>query len=411
MDTFITPNWVVTDVATGFLDSTKLIGRFDRQWEDAWANKPEGAQIGNTAQVRIEQRWLVTEGQAFQQQPILNQTVPISINHQFNVGCGWSTAQATTEVEEVQTRYTRTSGKRMAAKWDRVAGAEVYKSVSFSVGTPGTNITDNGVWGDAVALLQEQAVPDDYMAVISPSQQQSLNVANQPLFNPQSFIGEIFESGKFSNAALGMKSWYFDPLLPTHTTGTFTSSSPAVNGSGLTGSTLATDGWGTYALKAGDVFTLDGVFATNPLEQDLNMGRLMQFSMTSDLAGSTSATLAFTPAIITSGPLQNVTGSPADNAAINFLGSTGAVSATMSATTSRQNLIFHPSAFAFVMVDMKRKLAGAETGYISDKETRIKMRWAEQWNGQTDQELSRIDTMGGIASILPYFAVRAWGKS
>ncbi len=127
MNTLITPNWVSTDTATGFLDSTKLIGRFDRQWDEQWSSKPEDAQIGATVQVRIEQRWLVTEGQAYQQQAILNQTVPITINHQFNIGMGYSSAQATLEIEEVQSRYTRPAGKRMAAKWDRVAGQEVYK--------------------------------------------------------------------------------------------------------------------------------------------------------------------------------------------------------------------------------------------------------------------------------------------
>lgn len=410
MNTFISPNWVTTDTATGFLDSTKLIGRFDRQWDDSFVNKPEGAQIGNTVQVRIEQRWLATEGQALQQQAILNQTVPISINHQFNIGMGWSTSQATLEVEEVTSRYTKPAGKRMAAKWDRVAGAEVYKSVYFSIGVPGTNVATNLEWQQAVALLQEQGVPDDFCAVISPSQQATTNSSNQAIFNLPGGT-KMFESGKFSGPALGISDWYFDPLLPTHTTGTFTASTPAVNGSGLTGSTLATDGWGTYAFKQGDVFTLDGVYSTNPLEQDLNMGRLQQFVMSTDLAGSTTATLAFTPAIITSGPLQNVTNAPADNAAITFLGSTGAVGGIMTATASRQNLVFHPSAFAFVMVDLKRDLAGAETGYVSDKETRVKMRWAEQYNIQTDQQPSRVDTIGGIAPILPYFAVRAWGQS
>lgn len=408
-NTIITPNWVTTDTATGFLDSTKLIGRFDRQWDDSFYNKPGGAQIGDTVQVRIEQRWLATEGQALQQQAILNQTVPITVNHQFNVGMGWSTSQATLEIEEVQSRYTRPAGKRLAAKWDRVAGAEVYKSVSFSVGTPGTNIADNLTWQDAVALLQEQAVPDEVMACISPSQQATTNSSNQTLFNPAAYIGEMFKSGKVAGASLGMREWCSDPLLPMHTTGTFTASTPAVNGSGLSGSTLATDGWGTYALKAGDVFTIDGVYATNPLEQDLSMGRLMQFSISADQSGSSTATLAFTPAIVTSGALQNVNAAPADNAAINFLGSTGSVGGTMSATASRQNLIFHPSAFAFVMVDLDRDLPGADSGYTSDKETRVKMRWARQWNVQTDQKASRIDTIGGVAAILPYFAVRAWG--
>lgn len=410
-NTFITPNWVTTDTATGFLDSTKLIGRFDRQWDDSFYNKPGGAKIGDTVQVRIEQRWLATEGQALQQQALYNQTVPITVNHQFNVGMGWSTSQATLEVEEVQNRYTKPAGKRLAAKWDRVAGAEVYKSVYFSVGTPGTAISDNLTWQTAVAILQEQAVPDDLMAVISPNQQAVTNSSNQTLFNPAAYIGEMFKSGKVAGASLGMREWYMDPLLPMHTTGTFTASTPAVNGSGLTGSTLTTDGWGTYALKAGDVFTIDGVYSTNPLEQDLNMGRLQQFSLTADVSGSSTATLSFTPAIITSGALQNVTNAPADNAAINFLGATGSVGATMSATSSRQNLIFHPSAFAFVMVDMDRDLAGAECGYTSDKETRVKMRWAKQWNVQTDQSASRIDTLGGIAPILPYFAVRAWGAA
>ncbi len=411
MNTFITPNWVTTDTATGFLDSTKLIGRFDRQWDDSFANKPEGAQIGNTVQVRIEQRWLATEGQALQQQAILNQTVPISINHQINVGMGWSTSQATLEVEEVQSRYSKPAGKRIAARWDRIAGAEVYKSVYFSVGTPGSTITSNATWQDAVALLQEQAVPDDYCAVVSPSQQAALTSSNFTLFNPQMQVSEYFKSGKFAAAALGVDEWFFDPLLPLHTTGTFTTSTPIVTAALLTGSTLTTSGWGTVALKAGDVFVIDGVFSTNPLEQDLNMGRLQQFTMSADLAGSSTLTLAFSPAIVTSGPLQNVTNSPAASAAITFLGSTGSVGATMAATASRQNLVFHPSAFAFVMVDLKKNLAGAETGYVSDQETRVKMRWAEQYNIQTDQQPSRIDTIGGIAAILPYFAVRAWGAS
>lgn len=410
-NTIITPNWVTTDTATGFLDSTKLIGRFDRQWDDSFFNKPGGAQIGDTVQVRIEQRWLATEGQALQQQAILNQTVPITVNHQFNVGMGWSTAQATLEVEEVQSRYTRPAGKRLAAKWDRVAGAEVYKSVYFSVGTPGTNISSNATWQDAVALLQEQAVPDEFYACVSPSQQATLTSSNQALFNPTQFIGEMFKSGKFGGAALGMREWYFDPLLPMHTTGTYTASTIVTTSAGQTGSTLTTSGWGTYALKAGDIFTIDGVYSTNPLEQDLNMGRLQQFSMAADLSGSSTATLTFTPAIVTSGALQNVTAAPANSAAITFLGSTGAVAGTLAATNSRQNLVFHPSAFAFVMVDLDRDLPGADSGYTSDKETRVKMRWARQWNVQTDQKASRIDTIGGVAAILPYFAVRGFGAS
>ncbi len=206
MNTIVTPNWVTTDTATGFLDSTKLIGRFDRQWTEQWTNKPEGAMIGETVQVRIEQRWLATEGQALQQQAIYNQTVPITINHQFNIGMGWSTAQQTLEIEEVQSRYSRPAGKRLAAKWDRVAGQEVYKSVYFSVGSPGVNITDNATWQDAVAIMQEQGVPDDYMAVVSPSQQASLVSPTSPRSIPSSRFPNTSRAGSSARGRWASRS-------------------------------------------------------------------------------------------------------------------------------------------------------------------------------------------------------------
>ena len=137
-----------------FKNNLKLIGQFDRTWEKQnWGNKPEGAQIGDTVQVRIQQRWQVFEGQGLVQQAILNQTVPLTINHQFQVGMGWSSAQTALEVEKVQDRYTRPAGRRQANKWDAVAGAEVYKSVYFSAGSPGTPLSSNKTWTDAVALL------------------------------------------------------------------------------------------------------------------------------------------------------------------------------------------------------------------------------------------------------------------
>ena len=129
MNTFITPTWVSKDVAVNWLNEITLVGQFDRSWDEAWRNKPQGAQIGYTVQARLPQRFTVTEGQSFQQQAIINQTVPITLNHQYNVGMAWSTAAATLEVEEVQERYTAPAGKALANKTDVQCGREVFKSV------------------------------------------------------------------------------------------------------------------------------------------------------------------------------------------------------------------------------------------------------------------------------------------
>ncbi len=407
LNTFITPTWVTKDVATNFKNSMKFLGQFDRSWDDSFKDKPEGAQIGYTVQARIQQRFTVSEGQALQQQAILNQTVPITINHQYHVDMGWSSAQATLEVEEVQSRYTKPAGEALASKWDSQAGAEVFKSVYFSQGTPGTTVTQNQVWTDSVAQLMDFAVPEDFCGVISPTQRSSLLNANFALFQPKN---DYFKTGQFADEALGVNEWYTDSLLPVFTTGTFTASTPIVTAAGLTGTTLTTSGWGTYALKAGDIFTVDGVYGVNPVSYT-STGRLQQFVLSSDVAGTSTGTLTFQPSIITSGQLQTVTASPAASAAITFVGSTGSVSATMAATVTKQNFVFHRSAFAFVMADLKENLAGAITKRVQSKVAGLSMRYAEQYNIQTDQNPSRIDTIAGVAVILPYFALRVQGAA
>lgn len=405
-NTFISPTWVTKDTALFWKNSIKLVGQFDRQWDESFKNKPEGAQIGDTVQVRLPQRWTVTEGQALQQQAILNQTTPITLNHQQNVAMGWSSVQSTLYVEEVRERYTMPAGKALANKCDVVSGAEVFKSVYYQVGEPGTPLSDNQTWTDAVAQLQNYGVPQPYCAVVDPKTQAAVVTGNFALFNLPG-NKDIFQTGQFGSGALGIDEWYFDPNIPMFTTGSFTASTPAVNAASQTGSTLATDGWGTYALVVGDTFYIDGVYAVNPLSY-ADTGELQKFTLTAAVAGSTTATLTFQPSIITSGALQTVTNSPADNAAITFIGSTGAVGATMTATNTRQSLVFNPKAFGFVMADLASDLAGAKSSRYRDPDARISMRWVEQYNIQTDQNPRRVDVIYGVAPIEPYFALRAW---
>lgn len=409
MNTFITPNWVSTDTAMFWQNNIKLVGMFDRTWEGMWKDKPDGAQIGYTAQVRIPQRFRVKRGQALQQQAILNQTVPVSLTDQLQVAMGWSSADDALLVEEVQSRYTKPAGKALANECDVFAGNQVYKSVFYSIGSPGTTISNNETWTDGVAVLRAFGVPDELYAVTTPQQQSKLVANNIAQFNPQSQIGEIFKSGLFAMGALGVDEWAWDSNMPTHTTGSFTSSTPAVAGGSQTGSTLAIDGMGTYALKEGDVFTIDGVYGVNPISYS-NTQILQQFVLTADVSGSSSATLSISPALIadTSSQLQTVTALPADNAAISFLGSTGTVGATMTATASKQNIICNPAAFAWVMADLPVKLAGAVAGRVSDPQAKVSIRYVDQYNIQTDQLPRRMDCIVGAAPILPYFALRAW---
>lgn len=409
-NTFISPNWVSTDVAMFWDNNIKGLNLSSMTYGSEWKDKPDGAQIGYTVQQRIPQRFRVKRGQAMQQQPILNQTVPVSLTDQLQVAMGWSSADDAILVEEVQERYNKPAGIALANECDLFFLQTVTKAVYFSIGTPGTPITDNETWTDGIAILRAFGVPEELLGVTDPKQQSKLVASNLTQFNPAAKVGGYFNKGYFGGNALGVSEWAWDSNIYVHTTGSFTASSPAVNAGSQSGSTLAFDGMGTYALKEGDVFTIDGVFGVNPISY-VNTTILQQFTLTADLSGTTSGTLAFKPAIIadTNSQLQTVTALPADNATIQFLGATGTVGATMTATASKQNLIANPEAFAFVSADLPVKLAGAVAGRTPGAKTdRVSIRYVDQYNSQTDQLGRRMDALVGAAPILEYFALRAW---
>ena len=409
-NTFITPDWVSTDVAMFYDNNSKALKLAENTYGNEWKDKPDGAQIGDTVQQRIPQRFRMKRGQALQQQPILNQTVPISLTDQLQVAMGWSSSDQAIRVEDVQERYTMPAGKAFAAEADRFFVDSVYKSVYFNIGTPGSRIADNETWTDGVGKLHEFGVPDELLAIVSAMQQSKLQSTNLAGFNPQQIISRIFTKGFFGFGALGVDEWAWDSNLPSFTTGTFTASTPVVSGANQTGSSLAISGMGTYALKEGDRFTIAGVYGVNPISY-VNTNVLQDFVVTADVSGSSTATLSISPALIadTSSQLQSVSALAANGAAISFKGATGTVGATMSATTSRISLIANTAAFAFVSADLPKNLAGAVAGRTPGaKGDKISIRYVDQYNIQTDQLPRRMDALVGAAPIMPNYALVAY---
>jgi hypothetical protein len=184
-----------------------------------------------------------------------------------------------------------------------------------------------------------------------------------------------------------------------------------VNGAGQTGSSLATDGWasGATTLRKGDIFTIAGVNGVNPLSKT-STGRLRQFVVTADTSDSTGAiaALPISPSIITSGPLQNVSAAPADDAVITVW-SANPAGGTLAATASPVSMIFNPDAFAFVTADLDMPNGGAKGTRINSVRNGLAMRMVEQYDVRTDQNISRIDILIGAATVRPEWAVRVQG--
>jgi hypothetical protein len=312
-NTLATPTWTTKEVAREFVNDLTFLANVNRTYDDQYIQA--GAKVGNTVNARLPQRFTVTDGQALQLQALYDQTVPITLTNQKNVAFGYSSQQATTELDSIRSRYTVPGGEALANAAEVLAFNAVYRDVWNMVGTLGTTPSTTLVYLQAGTKLTDQATPlRGRVAVLDPLAMQTIANTASTLFNPASVIGEDYENGMFGRKQLGIDKWLQDPVGPTHTSGTFTACTPTVNGATQTGSTLNTQAWasGATTLKRGDILTLAGVNSVNPLAYSSN-GRLQQFVVTADSSDSTGniTALPISPSIITSGQLQTVDASPA----------------------------------------------------------------------------------------------------
>lgn len=409
-NTLATPTWVTKETASYFVNDLVFLANVDRTYDDQY--EQAGAKVGATVNARLPQRFAVTDGQALQLQSIYDQTVPITLTNQKNVAFGYSSAQATTELDNIRQRYVRPGAEALANAAEVLAFNAVYRDIYSMVGTLGTTPSATLTYLQAGTKLTDLSTPlRGRVAVLDPLAMQTIANTSAALFNPSAVIGENYETGMFGRKQLGIDKWMQDPVRPTFTSGTFTASTPLVNGASQTGSTLVSDGWasGAAALKKGDIFTIGGVNSVNPLAYSSN-GRLQQFVITADVTsvGVDIAAMGISPSIITSGQLQTVDASPADNAVITVWSATAA-GGTLATTTSPQSLVYHPDAFAFVMADLQKPNAGAQATTVRSKALGFSIRMVEQYQIASDQNPSRLDILIGAATIQARLACRVVG--
>lgn len=408
-NTLVTREQVTMEVAISFVNSLRGVANFDRHYSDEFASS--GGKVGDTIKIRLPQMYETTEGEALEVQNLYDRTVNLILNRRRHVGFGWSSAQATTDLDDIRTRYVIPAADTLASVYDRISLADVYKKVWNMFGTLGTIPSAMLTFTTGVSKILDQGGPDEgLVAILSPLTGATMANTSAALFHPSGPITENYTRGQMAHDQGGISKWFMDQNTPRFTGGAITvASTPLVNGASQTGSSIITDGWGSggAALVTGDIVTFAGVYAVNPLSKE-STGRLQQFTLTADISDTTGAiTLPISPSIVTSGALQNVTNSPADNAVVTFWAM--AAGGTQAATVGPQNLIFHPKAFASAMADLAMPNGGANGTRVNSKQLAVSMRYVEQFQISTDQNLNRIDILFGNAAVAPEFACRITG--
>ena len=413
MNTIATPLWTTKETARFFINDLTILadGNVNRDYDDQYVIA--GAKVGNTVNARMPQRFQAMDGQALQLQNIFDQVVPITLTNQKQVAFGYSSAQATTELDEIRQRYVAPGAEALANAAEVLFFQAVYRDIANNVGAPGSTPGSQTLYLQAGTKLTDSAAPiRGRKAVLDPLAMQTLAGTSTTLFNPSATISENYRMGMFGRQQLGIDEWYQDPARPVHTTGSFTACTPVVNGANQTGNTLNTNGWasGATLLNRGDTFTIAGVNSLNLLAYSTN-GRLQQFVVkqtATDSAGAIAA-LVIDPPIITSGQLATVDASPAAGAAITVTGATSAVGGTLAATVSPQSFVYHPDFATFVMADLIKPGAGAEATVVNSKALRFSIRMVEQYQIGTDSLPTRLDILIGAATLQPRLACRVWG--
>src|SRR5438874_1176822 len=108
----ITPNWVLKRTGRLAINNLKFANNVDRSYDDEYIQA--GAKVGDTISLRLPQRFVTTKGQAFQQQAITDQIVPVTLTDQANVGIAFSSFQMTVDVDDYTGRYVEPAAVQLA---------------------------------------------------------------------------------------------------------------------------------------------------------------------------------------------------------------------------------------------------------------------------------------------------------
>lgn len=382
----LTTKKITREILSVLRQKLTFLKKINMEYKDEFA--VTGAKIGNTVDVRVPTHGKVREGRIMDADNLVDKTVPLTISDQTGVDLVWSSSDMALSIDDFSARYL---DQRIADMASRIEQRVLQRALPYAA-----NFVPNADGRlDFVEALRANKLLTDNLAptrrYMMTNTSGTVQVVDQlkGFFNAQDRLKEQYEDGVMARAA-GF-DWFETTNMPAQAYGT--SALPGaylVNGANQTGSSIAVDG-GTGTIQAGQHLTFANVFAVNPATKT-NTGVLQTFVVTANYAGGTGS-LQISPAIVTSGAEQNVTQSPADNAAIVLLGA---------AAQTGVNLAFARDFLTFATVDLPLPENKDATRMQFDG---LSLRMIRDYDTINDQFLNRVDILWGSAVLRPEFGV------
>ena len=402
--TILTPT-IIAKEALMLLKNNLVMGdKVHRSYEN------EFKKVGGSITIRKPVKFKVTTGRTRSTSTITENSITLTVSSQKHVSWAFNTKDLTLSIDEYSERYIKPAVAVLANEVDADL-LSLYKDIYNEVHESSGFISPESfiVLGKAAQRLDEEAVPQqDRCVVLNPAANWSLANAMKNMYVTD-VSGKALKKGFLAPIA-GMEV-YMDQNVKTHTTGTFHDTGSSDNlilgtTGGNTGTLVevahirvAT----TLALKQGDVFTIAGCYAVNPMSGD-STGTLRQFVVTADASNSATTTAALSsvyvqPDLIDTGPYKTIDTLPAAAAAITVLG--------YETEPYPVNIAFHKNAFALCMVPLA-KPDGVPFA-ASASESGFSIRVVKAYDIDTDDEVIRLDILYGVKTLYPELACRIRG--
>jgi hypothetical protein len=368
----------------------------------------EATKIGDSLNMLRPIKSVGGTGQGFNPEGLVRTSVPLQIAFWVNYNFMYNSREDAMFLDnDKKKNYLKPGAIHMSNTIDLLMFQYIAATSPKWVGTPGTPPSTTDTYASAQTKLNQLLAPfDDRVVVFNSAFAQPIVKANAALFNPKDVIGKEFMTGR-----VGRQfdfDFMADEQTPFVTSGTWVTVG-TVNGAGQQGSSIVTSGWGngTTFLGGQERFTYAGCYEVNPDSRVQTGSVLAQFQLTApanDAAGA--LTMQIYPAMVTSGPYQNVSNSPANGAAINMAntsggGYTNAIAMQKGAYTA-----------AFIELEDVSKY-GAMCTVMTDPKTKISIRCIWQWNSSgpyAGNTTVRMECIFGIASrYSEYFACSILG--
>jgi hypothetical protein len=378
-----------------FKNANSTLKYVNRQYDDRFAKT--GAKNGGTLQIRLPNRYTVGTGRTITPQDTTERTTALVVATQKHVPVQFFSDELTLSLDDFSERILQPAMSVLASNVAADVALKGAEAFTNYVGTPGTTPSSFLTFAQAGEMLDWQTAPRDgnRAMILNPTGMAATADSLKGLFNPGGQISEQYRSGMVDKVT----GWKFDmdQSLPTiaHGAGaSYTTHGTTVHTSGTAVIAIIT---GTGALKAGQQFTIAGMYEVNP-DTKASTGKLKTFTVGSDYAGG-AGNLTLSEPIYTSGAYQNVSTTFPTTTALTLIGS--------ASTSYTRHLGFHRDALVLATADLEIP-KGVDMSHRASMDG-LSLRFIRDYDVTTDNFIGRFDILYGVKVTRPNWGCVVYG--